>query len=146
MNSLCWNCREPRNPRLVRALHDFVQCWDPRIVFLSKTKLRKRRRERVKDRLGFANGLIVPSRSHSGGLALLWTREINLQQSPYWRNSHRGKLLNRESQVFTVTLKRICVKNLGTFLHFLVTNATSLVLFRRFQRDLIYGRKIRRCH
>ena len=34
--------------------------------------------ERVRDRLGFVNGLIVASRDHSEGLALLWTRKINL--------------------------------------------------------------------
>ena len=55
-----------------------VRRWDPRIVFLLETKLRSRRMERVRDRLGFVNGLIVASRDHSGGLALLWTRKINL--------------------------------------------------------------------
>ncbi|KAM3705616.1 hypothetical protein ACJW31_03G093700 [Castanea mollissima] len=34
--------------------------------------------EKVRDRLGFVNGLFVPSRGHSGGLALLWKRELNL--------------------------------------------------------------------
>ena len=43
-------------------------------MFLLETKLRKRRMERVRDKLGFANGLVVPSRGRSGGLALLWKR------------------------------------------------------------------------
>ena len=34
--------------------------------------------ERVRDRQGFANGLVVPSLGRSGGLALLWKREVNL--------------------------------------------------------------------
>ena len=61
MNSLYWNCRELGKPQSVRALHDLVQRWDPRIVFLLETKLKKKRMERVRDRLGFANGLLVPS-------------------------------------------------------------------------------------
>lgn len=77
MNSLCWNCRRLRSPRLVLALHDMVRRWDPKIVFPLETKLRKRRMERVGDRLGFTNGLFVPSKGHSGGLTLLWTKEIN---------------------------------------------------------------------
>ncbi|XP_075650072.1 uncharacterized protein LOC142620611 [Castanea sativa] len=35
--------------------------------------------ERISERIGFANGLIVPSQGRSGGLVLLWTREIGLE-------------------------------------------------------------------
>ena len=35
--------------------------------------------EIVKYRLGFSNGLIVPSRGRRGGLALLWSRDTNLE-------------------------------------------------------------------
>ena len=41
--------------------------------------------ERIKNRIGFANGLIVPSVGRSGGIALLWTREINLEVKSYTR-------------------------------------------------------------
>ena len=53
--------------------------WAPKIVFLSETKLRTKRMERIRDRIRFANGLFVPSHGRSGGLALLWTREIGLE-------------------------------------------------------------------
>ena len=53
--------------------------WAPKIVFLSETKLRTKRMERIRDRIGFANGLFVPSHGRSGGLALLWTRETDLE-------------------------------------------------------------------
>ena len=79
MNSLGWNCRGLGNPQSVRALHDLVRRWAPKIVFLSETKLRTKRMERIKDRIGFANGLFVPSLGRSGGLALLWTRETDLE-------------------------------------------------------------------
>ena len=79
MNSLCWNCRGIGNPRTVHALGDYVRRWNPKLVFLSETKLKVRRMEKVKFRLGFPNGLIVPSRGRSGGLALLWSVDTNLE-------------------------------------------------------------------
>ena len=74
-----WNCRGLGNPRSVRVLHVIVQCWKPNIVFLMETKSKVKRMERIKNRVGFANGLIVPCRGKSGGVALFWTREINLE-------------------------------------------------------------------
>ena len=68
---ISWNCRGLGNPRSVRALHDLVRCWNPKIVFLMETKSKKNRMERIKNRIGFANGLIVPSVGRSGGIALL---------------------------------------------------------------------------
>ena len=41
--------------------------------------------ERIKNRIGFANGLIMPSVGRSGGIALHWTREINLEVKSYTR-------------------------------------------------------------
>ena len=39
--------------------------------------------EKVKYRLGFLNGLIVPSRGPRGGLALLWSSDTNLEIKSY---------------------------------------------------------------
>ena len=79
MNSLCWNYRGIGNPRTVFALHDYVRRWNPKLVFLSETKINSRHVEIVKYRLGFSNGLIVPNRGRRGGLALLWSRDTNLE-------------------------------------------------------------------
>ena len=35
--------------------------------------------ERIQNRIGFANGLFVSSYGRSGGLALIWTRETDLE-------------------------------------------------------------------
>ncbi|KAL4606913.1 hypothetical protein ACB092_09G138000 [Castanea dentata] len=85
MNSLSWNCRGLGNPRSVRALLDLVRHWNPKIVFLMETKLRQSRMERIKNRIGLDNGLIVPSVGRSGGIALLWKREISLEVKSYTR-------------------------------------------------------------
>ena len=47
-------------------------------MFLSETKLRKWSMERKKMSIGFANGLVIPSHGRSGGLALLWRKEVNV--------------------------------------------------------------------
>ena len=99
MNSLGWNCQELGNPRLVRALHDLVRCWGPKIVFLSETKVRKNRMEKIKDKVGFANGLSVLCHGRSGGLALLWTRDINLEIKSY-SNHHIDAVITEESSNF----------------------------------------------
>ena len=85
MNPLSWNCRGLGNPWAVKALHDLVWRWNPKIVFLMETKLKKNRMERIKNRIGFANGLIVSNVGRSGGIALLWTREINMEVISYTR-------------------------------------------------------------
>lgn len=42
--------------------------------------------EKIKNRFGFANGLIVPSKGRRGGVALFWTREVNLDINSYLGN------------------------------------------------------------
>ena len=79
MNSLCWNCCGIRNPWIVHTLGNYIRRWNPKLVFLSKTKLKCRRMEKVKFRLGFPNGLIVPSMGRSGGLTLPWSSDTNLK-------------------------------------------------------------------
>ena len=51
-----------------------------------ETKSKVKRMEKIKNRIGFANGLIVPSRGRSGGVALFWTQEVNLDINSYSGN------------------------------------------------------------
>ena len=55
--------------------------------------------ERIRDRIGFAKGLIVPSCGHSGGLALLWTREIDLEIKSY-SNHHIDAIVSKTNSNF----------------------------------------------
>ena len=86
MIALGWNCRALGNLRSVRVLGELVQRWDPKIVFLSETKIRKNAMEKVMEKINFVNGLIVPRRGRGGGLALLWRREIDLEIMGYSRS------------------------------------------------------------
>ena len=86
MNSLSWNCRGIENPRSVRALHDLVQRYNPKIVFLMETKVGVWKMKRVQSRIGLQNGIIIPNGGRSGGLALLWERELDVELKSYTRN------------------------------------------------------------
>ena len=55
--------------------------------------------ERIKERIGFANGLFVSCQGHSSGLALLWSREINLEIKSF-DNHHIDAIVTEESSNF----------------------------------------------
>ena len=90
MTSLCWNCQGIGNPRTVYALREYLRRWNPELIFLSETKLKSRRMEKVKYKLGFSNDLFVSSRGRraallcSGLVILFWilkaTQTITLMQ------------------------------------------------------------------
>jgi len=44
------------------------------------------RMDRIKNKIGFANGLIVSSNGRSGGLALLWSKKVDLEIKSYTKN------------------------------------------------------------
>ena len=44
-----------------------------------ETKESVRRMTKVKERIGFPNGLVVPSEGKSGGISLLWIRDMEVE-------------------------------------------------------------------
>ena len=84
--ALGWNCRGLGNPRSVGVLRNIVRRWDPEVVFLSETKMRVAGMKRIKMKLGFVNGLYVQSQRKSGGLALFWRKDVNLEIKSYSRH------------------------------------------------------------
>ena len=80
---LGWNCWGLGNLRSVRALRDLMQRWKPKIVFLMETKMKKYQMEKEKFKLGLLNGLIIPRVGRSGGLAMLWDRDVKVEVQSY---------------------------------------------------------------
>ena len=83
MNLLSWNYRGFGNPCIVNALKEMIRLEDPKIVFLMETKLDRDWMVNVCDRCGFKQGLIVPSRGNSGGLALFWKDDVHVNVIKY---------------------------------------------------------------
>ena len=63
-----------------------MQRWKPKIVFLSNTKMKKYQMEKEKFKTSLLNGLIVPSVGRSGGLVMLWSRDIKVEVQGYSGN------------------------------------------------------------
>ncbi|KAL0304662.1 UNVERIFIED_CONTAM: putative mitochondrial protein [Sesamum calycinum] len=77
MSCLAWNCQGLRGPGTVRELENLIRALNPSLVFLSETKcpvpfIEKMKRKFFMFRVG------VNSVGKSGGIALLWTKELDV--------------------------------------------------------------------
>ncbi|GAA0163294.1 hypothetical protein LIER_19193 [Lithospermum erythrorhizon] len=63
--------------------HGLVTNKKPNLVFLIETKLRKEEWEFIKKKIKMPNNLVVESRGHKGGLALLWPRTLSVDVKSY---------------------------------------------------------------
>jgi exonuclease III len=85
MRILSWNCRGLGNPWTVRDLCRLVKEKKPAMVFIMETKLLARKLESIKIKVGFTNLFGVDNVGKSGGLALLWNNEVNVEIQNYSR-------------------------------------------------------------
>ena len=76
MSLLSWNCWGLGNPCIVNALKKVIRVDDLNIVFLMEAKSDRDWLVKIHDGCGFKDGLIVPSKGSSGGLALFWKNEL----------------------------------------------------------------------
>ena len=78
MKILSWNVRGLGNDRTFIALKKFFQLYRPQLIFLCETKLKTVRMNNVGRKLKMENCFAVSSKGKSGGLAMLWTLETNV--------------------------------------------------------------------
>ena len=86
MSTLAWNCRGLGNRRTVRALEKVVSSEDPNFIFLMETKLVVTKMDGIKEGLNRSQGLVVLSKGWSGGLALLWKKELKVSVQTFSDN------------------------------------------------------------
>jgi exonuclease III len=85
MIALSWNCRGLGNPQTVHELRRMVNEKKPNLVFLMETKLRQKKMEIVRIKLGFHNMFVVDCVGKSGGLALLWESDFDIEIQNFTR-------------------------------------------------------------
>ena len=60
-----------------------MQRWNPTIVFLVETKLNKKEVKKRRRSMSHLNCLFVLSNGQSGGLAMIWKKDVNLDIVTY---------------------------------------------------------------
>jgi hypothetical protein len=80
------------NPPAVRELHRLVKEKRPKVVFLIETKLRANKMIQIKYKLGFHNVFVVDCVGKSGGLALLWSEDAEVEIQNYSRQHINAKI------------------------------------------------------
>ena len=79
MRTIAWNCRGAGRASTVRALKELIHESNPDIVFLSETKIKSMRINKICDRLKFVDSWCVDADGLSGGLALFWRLGVELE-------------------------------------------------------------------
>ena len=83
MSTLLWNCHDLSNATTVNELRVFVKDFAPSILCVVETQVHKSRVECLAGTLGYDNVFAVSSTGRSGGLAIFWNSEINIDLLPY---------------------------------------------------------------
>jgi hypothetical protein len=85
MNLMSWKCRGLGNPQAVRELYRLVKEKHPKLVFLIETRLQANKMTQIKCKLGSKNVFVVDCVGKSGGLALLWSEDVEVEIKNYSR-------------------------------------------------------------
>ena len=93
MSCLSWNCRGLGNPQTVDEVVALVTTKDPKLVFLMETKANKPILERVGRWIQFTNLFFVPRINSSGGLALYWKSDLDVDVQSF-SNHHIDAFIN----------------------------------------------------
>jgi exonuclease III len=80
MRILGLNCQGLGNDPAVRELSDLRRRIDPDVLFLSETHLDDFPAECLRRRLKMDSKIVNPSDGRSGGVLMLWKKEIKIQQ------------------------------------------------------------------
>ena len=79
MHILVWNCRGIGRDSKVRALEELIRASNSDLVFLSETKVKSPRINRIKTQLNFFDCFYVEANGRAGGLALFWRMGVDLE-------------------------------------------------------------------
>ena len=79
MRALAWNCQGACRAPTIRAIKELIHESNPDLVFLSKTKLKSTRVDKIKTKLKFFESYCVVALGKAGCLALFWRMGVDLE-------------------------------------------------------------------
>ncbi|KAL0367264.1 UNVERIFIED_CONTAM: putative mitochondrial protein [Sesamum radiatum] len=85
MICIAWNCHGLRGAGTVHHIRELSRAHDPSFIFLSETKCSSRKMDTIKWSLNL-NGIAVSAQGRSGGLCLLWKKDISVSLLSYSMN------------------------------------------------------------
>jgi hypothetical protein len=96
MKAIAYNCRGLGNQPAVLGLLELWKAKVPDVLFLSETKLDKEGMKRIQVLLNMPNMEVKSCDGRSGGLALLWKKDINLVVNPGMSRYHIDAVITGE--------------------------------------------------
>lgn len=99
MKIICRNCRWLGSFRAIQIICCFIKQHNPQILFLMETKLSSRELEHKINNWKFYGMLTVDFIGRKEGLALCWTRDVNLHIKSYSFN-HISALIDLNHSAF----------------------------------------------
>ena len=103
MKIITWYCRGLGNGPAVRGLLSMQKEEDPNILFLSETKMDKRRIEGLRWHLGLTNVVVKDCEGKSGGLAIFWRTGVNFHLRIASRLYIDGDVVEKDGSVWGLT-------------------------------------------
>ncbi|CAM8993770.1 unnamed protein product [Rhodiola kirilowii] len=103
MKCVSWNCRGVGGPRAVRAISDVVNTHRPSILGLIETKKSNGDWESLRYKLGFKGCFAVRSSGKAGGLAVLWSDDVEVELQSY-SNQHIDIWIKGDNEFFLTLL------------------------------------------
>lgn len=79
MTHLSWNCRGVAADSTIHELKEVCRAFQPVVVFLMETRAPRERVDRIRRTLKFQYSFCVEPRGLSGGLCILWKKNVNIQ-------------------------------------------------------------------
>ncbi|KAL4281787.1 hypothetical protein GQ457_03G032220 [Hibiscus cannabinus] len=78
MACVSWNARGLGTHKTIRALNNLMYKYKPKIVFLSETKQKMKKLEKLRKKCKFENSFYVDPVESAGGLALWWDNDVQI--------------------------------------------------------------------
>ncbi|KAL4279256.1 hypothetical protein GQ457_03G019180 [Hibiscus cannabinus] len=97
---MSWNVRGLGNKESVRALKNVAFKFKMSIIVLIETKKTNKYLEKIKMKMKMGESFYFEPIGISGGLALLWSNEINVSILSYWKNFIDIKVSSNEEEWF----------------------------------------------